>query len=112
MDYRNAFDMTGSVAVITGGARGIGFESAVALGSCGAKIGGRDRSALDAAAKRLAEIGVDAACAVLDVTDPTAVTKAADAIVAEHGKVDVLVNSAASPDSIQQSKRLTTNGAR
>jgi len=33
MDYRNAFDMTGSVAVITGGARGIGFESAVALGS-------------------------------------------------------------------------------
>jgi len=26
MDYRNAFDMTGSVAVIAGGARGIGFE--------------------------------------------------------------------------------------
>ena len=26
MDYRNAFDMTGSVAVITGGARSIGFE--------------------------------------------------------------------------------------
>ena len=26
MNYRNAFDMTGSVAVITGGARGIGFE--------------------------------------------------------------------------------------
>ena len=38
MDYRNAFDMTGSVAVITGGARGIGFEAAVALGQCGAKI--------------------------------------------------------------------------
>ena len=38
MDYRNAFDMTGSVAVITGGARGIGFETAVALGQCGAKI--------------------------------------------------------------------------
>ena len=71
MDYRNAFDLTGSVAVITGGSRGIGFESAVALGSCGAKIvlASRDRSALDAAAKRLAEIGVDAACAALDVTD-------------------------------------------
>ena len=96
MDYRNAFDLTGSVAVITGGSRGIGFESAVALGSCGAKIvlASRDRSALDAAAKRLAEIGVDAACAALDVTDPTAVTKAADAIVAEQGKVDILVNSA------------------
>ena len=32
MDYRNAFDMTGSVAVITGGSRGIGYESAAALG--------------------------------------------------------------------------------
>jgi hypothetical protein len=51
MDYRNAFDLTGSVAVITGGSRGIGFESAVALGSFGAKIvlAARDRSALDAA---------------------------------------------------------------
>src|ERR1700730_2174645 len=73
MDYRNAFDLTGSVAVITGGGRGIGFESAVALGSCGAKIvlAARDRGALDAAVERLAENGVDAACAVLDVTDPT-----------------------------------------
>jgi NAD(P)-dependent dehydrogenase (short-subunit alcohol dehydrogenase family) len=98
MDYRNAFDMTGSVAVITGGARGIGFESAVALGSCGAMIvlAGRDRSALDAAVKRLAVTGVNATCAVLDVTDPNAVTKAADAIVAEQDKVDILVNSAAS----------------
>jgi galactitol 2-dehydrogenase (L-tagatose-forming) len=66
MDYRNAFDMTGSVAVITGGGRGISFYSAVALGSCGAKVvlAGRDRSALDAAVKRLAETGVNAACAV------------------------------------------------
>jgi NAD(P)-dependent dehydrogenase (short-subunit alcohol dehydrogenase family) len=37
MDYRNAFDLTGSVAVITGGSRGMGFESAMALGTCGAK---------------------------------------------------------------------------
>jgi len=57
-------------------------------------VAGRDPSALDAAVKRLAETGVDATCAVLDVTDPTAVTKAADAIVAEQGKVDILVNSA------------------
>jgi NAD(P)-dependent dehydrogenase (short-subunit alcohol dehydrogenase family) len=96
MDYRNAFDMTGSVAVITGGSRGIGLESAMALGSCGAKVilVARDRSALDAAVKRLSQSGVDAACAVLDVTDPTAVTNIADAIVAEHGTVDILVNSA------------------
>ena len=48
MDYRNAFDLTGSVAVVTGGSSGIGFESAVALGSYGAKVvlAARDRSAL------------------------------------------------------------------
>ena len=57
-------------------------------------LAARDRSALDATVKRLAETGVNAAYAVLDVTDPTAITKAADAIVAEQGKVDILVNSA------------------
>jgi NAD(P)-dependent dehydrogenase (short-subunit alcohol dehydrogenase family) len=54
----------------------------------------RDRNALDAAVVRLAETRVDAACVVLDVIDPSAVTKTADAIVAEQGKVDILVNSA------------------
>ena len=57
-------------------------------------LAARDQNALDAAVERLAETGISAACAVLDVTDPTAVTKAADAIVAEQGKVDILVNSA------------------
>jgi NAD(P)-dependent dehydrogenase (short-subunit alcohol dehydrogenase family) len=57
-------------------------------------LAARDRSALDATVKRLAETGVNAAYAVLDVTDPTAITKAADAIVAEQGKVDILVNTA------------------
>ena len=96
MDYRNAFDMTGAVAVVTGGSRGIGFEAAVALGRCGAKvvIASRDRSSLDAAVRRLAELGVEATYIVLDVTDSSAVNKAADAIVAQHGQVDVLVNSA------------------
>jgi galactitol 2-dehydrogenase (L-tagatose-forming) len=96
MDYRNAFDLTGSVAVVSGGSRGIGYESAVALGSCGAKVvlASRDQSALNTAVHRLTETGVNATCVVADVTDPIAVTKVADAIAAEHGKIDILVNSA------------------
>jgi NAD(P)-dependent dehydrogenase (short-subunit alcohol dehydrogenase family) len=96
MDYRNVFDLTGSVAVIGGGSRGIGFEAAVALGSCGATVVllSRDRNTLDMAVERLVATGIDASCVVVDVTDATAVTEIADAIVAQHGKVDTLVNSA------------------
>jgi NAD(P)-dependent dehydrogenase (short-subunit alcohol dehydrogenase family) len=55
MDYRKAFDLTGSVAVVTGGPRGIGVESAVALGPCGAKVvlAARDRNAVDTAVENL-----------------------------------------------------------
>jgi galactitol 2-dehydrogenase (L-tagatose-forming) len=96
MDYRNAFDLTGAVAVVTGGSRGIGFEAAMALGACGAKVvlGSRDRTVLEESVGKLVKAGVDASLFVLDVTDSAAVTKAADTIVAEHGKVDILINSA------------------
>src|ERR1700749_2179031 len=96
MDYRNVFDLTGSVAVIGGGSRGIGFEAAVALGSCGATVVllSRDQNALDTAVKRLVATGIDATCAVVAVTDAIGVTKIADAIAAQQGKVDTLVNSA------------------
>jgi NAD(P)-dependent dehydrogenase (short-subunit alcohol dehydrogenase family) len=60
MDYRNAFDTVGSVAVITGGSRDICFESAGALGACGAKtiLAGRDQEALAAAVEELTKKGV------------------------------------------------------
>ena len=96
MDYRNAFDFAGAVAVVVGGSRGIGFESAAALGACGAKVvlASRDRKVLEESVEKLMKVGADASLFALDVTDPNVVAKAADAIVAEHGKVDILVNSA------------------
>lgn len=96
MDYRNAFDLTGFIAVITRGSRGIGFETAVALGACGAKVilASRDRKILQESVGKLEKAGADASSHVLDVTDSAAVTKPADLIAAEHGKVDILVNSA------------------
>jgi NAD(P)-dependent dehydrogenase (short-subunit alcohol dehydrogenase family) len=114
MDYRNAFDLTGSVAVISGGSRGIGYESAVALGSCGAKVvlASRDPGALNTAVKRLARTGINAACAVVDVTDPNAVAKVADAIRRNTARWMFSSTAQASPDSIQPSKRPMTNGAR
>lgn len=97
MDYKNQLNLEGEVAVITGGARGIGLEAAKALGSCGARIVllDLDAAALDAAAQSLRAAGVaQVATRQLDVTDPSAVEAAAGAVVAEAGKVDILVNSA------------------
>jgi NAD(P)-dependent dehydrogenase (short-subunit alcohol dehydrogenase family) len=97
MDYRNQLNLEGEVAVITGGGRGIGLEAAKALGSCGARIVllDLDAAALDAAGQSLLAAGVaQVATRQLDVTDPSAMEAAAAAVVAEAGKVDILVNSA------------------
>jgi NAD(P)-dependent dehydrogenase (short-subunit alcohol dehydrogenase family) len=97
MDYRSQFDLTGEVAVITGGASGIGLEAARALGSCGARIVLLDMNAaaLASAAEALKQSGVtDVDHHTLDVTDPQAVEALAGEIVGRLGKVDILVNSA------------------
>jgi len=89
--YREKFDLSGRVAVVTGGGRGIGRATCEALAEAGAKV---------VVAEILADNGTDTAKAVggefvrLDVTDPDAVTKAADDIRARLGRVDILVNNA------------------
>jgi galactitol 2-dehydrogenase (L-tagatose-forming) len=96
LDYRNVLDVTGSTAVITGGARGLGFEAATALAQCGACVilADLDAKALSAAVGRLKVSGATASSVVLDVTDAQAVENAADELVKAHGKVDILINSA------------------
>ncbi|TIT76056.1 MAG: SDR family NAD(P)-dependent oxidoreductase [Mesorhizobium sp.] len=73
MDYGSQFDLAGEVAVVTGGASGIGFAAARALGNCGARIVLLDMNAdgLKAAAEALKAAGVASVDArTLDVTDP------------------------------------------
>ncbi|RAZ92593.1 3-oxoacyl-ACP reductase [Mesorhizobium hawassense] len=97
MDYRSQFDLAGEVAVVTGGASGIGLEAAKALGICGAGIVLLDMNAggLKAAAEALKAAGVASVDSrLLDVTDPQAVEAMAARIVADFGQVDILVNSA------------------
>jgi NAD(P)-dependent dehydrogenase (short-subunit alcohol dehydrogenase family) len=97
MDYRSQFDLAGEVAVVTGGASGIGFEAARALGTCGARVVLLDMNAdgLKAAAGELKAAGVaNVEAHVLDVTDPRAVEAMAARIVEDFGQVDILVNSA------------------
>ncbi len=86
----------GQVAVITGGASGIGLALAQALGARGLRLMLADvePAALDAARQQLAGAGCDVAAEVTDVADPAACERLAAATAKRFGAVDLLVNNA------------------
>jgi gluconate 5-dehydrogenase len=92
----NLFDLSGRRALITGSTRGIGLALAGGLGRAGASIvlNGRDAAALDAAAAQLNDAGIAAIGKPFDVTDSASVAAAVDAIEAEQGPIDILINNA------------------
>ncbi|QID36435.1 SDR family oxidoreductase [Streptomyces albus] len=85
-------DLAGKVAVVTGGSRGIGAETARALAAQGVAVClvGRDRQALFSVAESIGKQGGTAIGAVADVTDAAALRRVADRVAGELGPVDVL----------------------
>jgi gluconate 5-dehydrogenase len=90
------FDLSGRRALITGASRGIGYAMAVALSAAGAHVvlNGRTEASLQDAAARLRASGARADVSLFDVTNPTQVGAAVDAIEERIGPIDVLVNNA------------------
>lgn len=84
------------VAWITGGGSGIGEAGAEALAADGwhVVVSGRRKDALDAVVGKITGRGGSAEAIALDVSKAADVTEAAQQIVAEHGRIDLLVNSA------------------
>jgi len=89
----NQIDLNGQVAVITGGAQGIGFAIASRLVKSGAHVQLWDMNA-GQLEKAKAELGAAASSAVVNVTDPDGLKAAAAALEAGKGKIDILVHSA------------------
>lgn len=85
------------VALVTGGARGIGFEVGRKLAQRGMTVilGARDLDKARAAADELAGDGLDVRAETLDVTDDESVKELAARVEEEFGGLDVLVNNAA-----------------
>src|SRR3954464_14444189 len=90
------FDLTGRVAIVTGGNGGIGLGMARGLARAGVSVAivGRNGAKSDAAVAELAAAGGQAISIVADVTDKAAVDTMIDRVRSEFGRVDILVNNA------------------
>jgi NAD(P)-dependent dehydrogenase (short-subunit alcohol dehydrogenase family) len=84
------------VAVVTGGAMGIGAEVCQRLAAAGMTVivADRDEAAAQDTAAKLRAMGAEADAQMIDVSDASTVARAFAAIEQRHGRCDVLVNSA------------------
>jgi NAD(P)-dependent dehydrogenase (short-subunit alcohol dehydrogenase family) len=96
MHVRELFDLTGKVAVVTGGSRGLGLEIAHGLGEAGASVVVSARRAewLEPAADELRAAGIACRAELADVTNPDDAERLIAATVEAFGQVDILVNNA------------------
>jgi peroxisomal 2,4-dienoyl-CoA reductase len=89
--------LQGKVALVTGGATGLGLETARVLGSHGARVAicSRKEANLQAAVAALRQEGIEASYGVCDVRRHDEVTAVIEEVLRTFGELDVVVNNAA-----------------
>lgn len=94
--YKPNFDLTGKVAVVTGGSRGIGFAISACLAGAGAKIviANRKLPPAEEAVRRIQSDGGAAFAISTDVTQPESVKALIGQVIERFGAIDILVNNA------------------
>ena len=92
----NPLDLTGRVAIVTGGAGRVGSQLCQSLGEANATvvIAARNTESTGSLAEALMSQGLDASCVALDVTNEDSVIHAQDWVLSKFGRVDILVNNA------------------
>ena len=93
---RGSMNVSGKVAVVTGGGRGIGRGIVLVLARNGADVVAADINVEDAqsVAQEVADSGSQSMAVWLDVTDQQSVDRMAQEVIARFGRIDILVNNA------------------
>lgn len=96
MNVKQLFDLTGRVAIVTGGSVGLGRQIAEGLAEMGANLVlcARKRERCEKAAEELKQLGVKVLPLGCDVRNPAAIQEVVDATVSQFGRIDILINNA------------------
>lgn len=88
MSLAKLLQLKGKVALVTGGSHGLGLQMAEVLGELGAKVAitARKQHELDAAAKHLKSLGIEALPVVCEMGELQAITPRVDAVLESSGR--------------------------
>lgn len=95
MHVKELFNLTGKVAIVTGGGRGLGQQIAEGFAEAGANVVvcSRKLEACQEVSEGLKKIGVDSLALQCDVTNPEDVKNVVQKTLEEFGRIDILVNN-------------------
>lgn len=96
MNAKQLFDLTGRVAIVSGGSMGLGWQMAEGLAEMGANLVlcARKQERCEEAANELRALGVQTLALACDVQNKEAIQAVVDATLATFGRIDILVNNA------------------
>ncbi|HET9409007.1 MAG TPA: SDR family oxidoreductase [Candidatus Sulfotelmatobacter sp.] len=96
MNAKQLFDLTGRVAIVTGGGVGLGQQMAEGLAEMGANLVlcARKKDRCQETAEKLAALGIKALALACDVKDPTSIQEAVATTWENFGRIDILINNA------------------
>ncbi|NGQ95805.1 SDR family oxidoreductase [Brevibacillus sp. SYP-B805] len=95
MHVYDLFNLSGKVAIVTGGGRGLGEQIAIGLAEAGADVVvcSRKKEACDAVAEKIKGFGRNSLSVMCDVTNPEDVQRVVEETKKAFGKIDILINN-------------------